>query len=143
MSNFGDLHQFNGKFGLPVARFDHRGPNDVDPELIELRKKHLREEVQEFHDAADAEDHAEMFDALIDIAYLALGTAQVMGFPWQAGWRAVHSANMTKIRATHADESKRASAWDIVKPHDFVPPDIAGVLRAFGWALDKLGGEDA
>ena len=39
------------------------------------------------------------YDALIDLTYVAMGTAYMMGLPWQDLWDEVQRANMSKVRA--------------------------------------------
>jgi predicted HAD superfamily Cof-like phosphohydrolase len=98
----------------------------------------MQEELDEFIDAINRMDHADAFDALIDLVYVAMGTAHLFGYPWQDGWDEVQRANMTKQRAATADQSKRASTWDVVKPPDWTPPDIAGVLKEAGFDVSSL-----
>lgn len=38
-------------------------------------------------------------------------------------WRRVHAANMAKVRATSAEQSKHGSAQDIIKPEGWTAPD--------------------
>lgn len=127
MSNFEDVGRFHRKFGLPT--FDPSRPTSpLDHETLSFRIAFMREELNEFIEAADAEDAAGMFDALIDLVYVAMGTAHLAGFPWEAGWALVQRANMAKVRATSASESKRGSSLDVVKPEGWNAPDIAGVI---------------
>lgn len=77
-------------------------------------------------------------DGLIDLVYVALGTAHLHGFPWDALFDEVQRANMSKVRATHAEQSRRKSTLDVVKPEGFQPPDIVGVLLANGWQGPQL-----
>jgi predicted HAD superfamily Cof-like phosphohydrolase len=65
------------------------------------------------------------FDALIDIVYVALGTAYLQGFPWQRGWLEVQIANMAKRRAV---DGEGRGTGDIRKPEGWKAPDIEGVL---------------
>jgi len=39
------------------------------------------------------------FDSLVDLCYVALGTAYLHRFPFNEGWDRVQAANMQKIRA--------------------------------------------
>lgn len=79
-------------------------------------------------------NHAEAFDGLLDMAYVIFGTAHFLGYPWQQGWRLVHRANMSKIRAKRdGSDSTRGHALDVVKPEGFQPPNIARLLNRFGW----------
>lgn len=128
MSNFGDVGRFHRKFDLPVS---YSTPRAVDKDLLEFRTKFMQEELDEF---AAAKTAADQFDALLDLVYVAMGTAHMMGFPWEAGWARVQQANMAKVRASaDASDSKRGSSWDVVKPEGWLAPDIAGLLDLFGW----------
>lgn len=55
------------------------------------------------------------------------------GIPFRAVWDEVHSANMKKERAKSAADSTRGSKLDVVKPPGWTAPDVAKVLREYGW----------
>jgi len=115
-----DIVAFHNKFELQQADF----PTVILPDgLMAFRVQFLREELDEFIEAIDTNDTMKAFDALIDLVYVAMGTAYLCRFPWVSGWEVVQAANMTKIRAIHADESKRGSQYDVIKPAGWVPPD--------------------
>jgi predicted HAD superfamily Cof-like phosphohydrolase len=134
-TNFQDVGEFHGRFGLPVVVESEGkfGPRPVDDELYEFRRKFMQEELDEFAEGWDEQDHAKMFDALIDLVYVAMGTAHLFGYPWQEGWQKVQAANMSKVRAASPEQSKRQSTWDVVKPPGWQPPDIEGLLQWCGW----------
>lgn len=115
-----DVLEFHKKFEIPVEKY----PAFPTKELLEFRMKFMKEEVQEFEDAVNANDLVKAFDAIIDMVYVALGTAVIMNVPFSKGWDIVHSANMTKMRARHSGESKRGSKFDVIKPPNWIPPDI-------------------
>lgn len=128
-SNFDDVGDFHEKFNLDNVTHRGEGLREVDPSLLEFRVKFLHEELQEFEDALTEGDWAKAFDALLDLAYVTFGTAHLLGFPWQRGWDEVQRANMQKIRAAvDGSDSKRDSAWDVVKPLGWRPPDIEHIL---------------
>lgn len=90
------------------------------------RMKFMLEELNEFKDAYVDGDRVKMFDALIDLVYVATGTALFMGIDpgqWEAGFAAVHQANMAKVRAERPEQSKRGSIFDVVKPEGWVSPE--------------------
>lgn len=124
MTNFKDVRNFHEKFGLTYDGVPRQLPLDVQ----EFRDKFLDEELQEYKEAVYRGDLAQQFDALIDLVYVAMGTAQLHGFPWQKGWELVQAANMAKVKARSALESTRGYALDVVKPHGWTPPDIQTVL---------------
>jgi predicted HAD superfamily Cof-like phosphohydrolase len=141
MTNFGDVGQFNHKFGLPSVIHDG-GPklaDLADPEVqerLELKYTHLSEELQEFWQGWSQDDVEQMADALVDLVYVAMGAAHFLGLPWELLWQEVHRANMRKVRATSADESKRDSVHDVVKPEGWIGPDLASILQHFGLEED-------
>lgn len=149
-TNFDDVGNFHEKFGLDNTTHQDIGPRtQLDPELLSFRIKFMVEELMEFVEAIGASydpitgkvefhgdpiDHALAFDALIDLVYVAFGTAHFMGYPWQLGWRLVQRANMAKVRAKKdASDSKRGSSFDVVKPPGWTPPDIGRLLRQVGF----------
>ena len=137
MTNYRDVGDFHEKFGLHNVRGSQGlGPQEVPDELMEFRVKFMREELQEFVDGFDIGDQAMMADALIDLVYVVMGTAHLMGLPWQELWNEVQRANMTKQRAkADGSDSARGSSFDVVKPPGWTPPDIEGILRRHGWSI--------
>jgi predicted HAD superfamily Cof-like phosphohydrolase len=139
---FRDIAAFHKKFELePTTDPGHRLPDD----LLKFRINCLKEEVQEYCDAVGYEVHnpggesfstvdperfdaAAAFDALIDLVVFAMGTAYLHKFPWDEGWQRVFDANMKKVRAEKASDSKRGSAYDVVKPEGWRPPDLKDLL---------------
>lgn len=57
-----------------------------------------------------------------------------MGLPFNDVWDLVHRANMQKVRAKRAEESKRGSRFDVIKPPGWEAPDesIRFLLREHG-----------
>lgn len=163
-SDHADVGRFHEKFGLDNTTFHDPGPRVVDHELLKFRVKFMLEELLEFMDASGfalvsdpehpnqvkvvenpfflGEDAAGMFDALIDLNYVSLGTAHLLGFPWDEGWDAVQEANMAKERATNETASERGGTWDVVKPEGWKAPDINAILDQYGWFTAKHTDED-
>lgn len=121
---FQDVERFHQKF----ARQPLTTPGFLDPEAEKFRTNFLQEEFDEFKKALAERDLAEALDALIDLTWVALGTAHLMGLPFNAGWDEVVRANMSKVAATRADQSKRGYALDIVKPEGWRGPNIQAVI---------------
>lgn len=124
-TNFQDVKAFHAKFGVPEAG----EPSFLDLHAHEFRAKFMQEELDEFYEAVMCNDMAGAGDALIDLVYVALGTAAMMGLPWQAMWDEVQRANMSKVRATSAGASKRGTALDVIKPDGWVGPQHMQFLR--------------
>jgi predicted HAD superfamily Cof-like phosphohydrolase len=135
--NFQDVQDFHDKFGIPRAS----QPTLLVGEALAFRIKFLEEEIREFKEAHEALEAGRITpdvalelaaDALIDETYVAMGTADMMGLPWDKLWDEVHRANMEKVRATEASQSKRGSALDIIKPDGWVAPDHRPALGLAG-----------
>jgi len=139
---FRDIGRFHDKFELkPTEDPGHRLPGDV----LKFRIKFMYEELGEYLEAVGmctgsdkvvpnvfADNHKfdaeQAFDALIDLAYVALGTAFLHRFPFNEGWDRVQEANMKKVRASSEEQSKRGSKFDVVKPEGWKPPILADLL---------------
>lgn len=119
-----DLMLFHQKFDMP----EEAHPAFLTPQLMKFRLDFLEEEVRETRDAYNERDLAKVADGLVDTVYVAIGTAELMGLPFDALWREVQRANMQKTRAIHESESKRSSVFDVIKPEGWQPPDIERVL---------------
>lgn len=133
-----DILDFHRKFGI-----EYEGkPRMLDPELYSFRSRFMREEYREYilsteglinelsmvvRDPGMIVIHMEKaLDALVDLVYVALGTAHLHGFDFNEAWRRVHAANMKKIRAPNAEASMAATgrghAADVIKPPGWEPP---------------------
>lgn len=130
----GDMIEFHTKFGL-----EYTGkPRALPKELADFRAKFMQEELDEYNlhrhaaageaaqkplDSASYAYHLEhMLDAIIDKLYVDIGTAYLHGFNVREAWRRVHAANMAKVRAERAEDSKRGSTFDVIKPPGWSPP---------------------
>lgn len=156
-----DIRQFHEHFELAYEGAPRALPTDMQ----EFRSKFLREEVTEYDDAVAAlaiseanasqwaseyperdpksspywvdivDNRALAFDALIDLVYVALGTAYLHGFNFPEGWRRVHEANMAKVRVENVEQSLagsgRGSVYDVVKPEGWLAPDHRDLVVPF------------
>jgi predicted HAD superfamily Cof-like phosphohydrolase len=120
-----DIKDFHEKFGLPY----NGGPRNMTPEMADFRIKFLQEELDEFIEGVKHDDLEKQFDALIDLVYVALGTAYLQGFPFQRGWQRVQEANMKKERTGRQSMSKRGSSLDITKPRGWTPPYLTDLVN--------------
>lgn len=117
------VHKFHKKFGLPLGDEDKLSQ---DTEAQQFRIGFMQEELDEFKLAIENCDRVKAFDALLDLAYVVYGTALFMGIDpatWFYGMEAVQAANMAKERATSADQSKRGTSLDVVKPIGWRGPE--------------------
>lgn len=161
-TNFHDVGDFHEKFKLDNVSNRGAGPRPTNKQLMDFRIRFMQEELDEFCLGAQEGDHEKMFDALLDLAYVVLGSAQVLGYPWQEGWDEVQRANMTKERcaldhkfeahsvdsdlcihygANHEPcgqpkhrHSLRGSINDVIKPPGWTPPDLKSILKR--WNFD-------
>lgn len=142
---FADVAEFHEKFGLT---YDGK-PRALLGELGDFRLKFLREELREYAKAMYEASYEvqfrpemvaskleDMLDALVDLVYVAIGTAQLHGFDFREAWQRVHAANMTKVRATSKLESARGTTYDVVKPTGWLPPSHEDLV------MDHAHGDD-
>lgn len=145
LTDFDAVGEFHKKFGLPVANAPSQA---LEPVVRDFRIRFMLEELSEYCSAHGIEltyqltrasddvgqftkpDLPAAFDALIDLVYVALGTAHMHRFPWQDGFDAVQKANMLKERAaSDGSNSRRGSSFDVVKPAGWTAPDMAAILK--------------
>lgn len=121
MSNFSDVEDFSRKMGLPMPE----RPQLLDEETADFRIRFMQEELKEFILAHAEGDLTEAADGLIDLAYVVMGTAVMMGLPWEELWDEVQRTNMKKRRGT----TDRSAKLDCIKPPGWKPPDLESILR--------------
>jgi predicted HAD superfamily Cof-like phosphohydrolase len=116
-----------------VREFHQRflGDARATPGLVEDRKLLMRsrlivEEAGEFVAAAAARDLVGMADALVDLLYVAYGTAVVLGLDLEPLFAEVHRSNMTKRPAEEC-------GGKVVKGPAFSAPRLRGLLEQQGW----------
>ena len=117
-SNVLELH---AKFGLPIGE----RPAMLTHELFGKRSTFMMEELVEFQEAHWERDLVKAADSLLDLVYVAKGTAVCMGLPWEALWRHVHAANMRKSVVGSGDGGHK---FHLGKPPGWVSPN--GAIRA-------------
>lgn len=133
-SNFDDVGDFSEMIGLDNVTWHGAGPREVPEELAKLRRTLIEEELKEWLDAIEAGDIDEQADALVDLVYVVMGTAQVYGFPWHELWNDVQRANMTKKRAeADGSNSKRGNGFDAYKPEGWIGPRTHDIMLKNGF----------
>ena len=118
------LLEFNNAFEIP--KMD--SPGLSNGELIELRIKLLKEEVEEYAEAARAGDLVEVLDALADIGYILAGTIINHGMQhiYDDAFNEVHRSNMAKLvdgKVLRREDGK------VMKPEGWQPPNLAQFLE--------------
>jgi NTP pyrophosphatase (non-canonical NTP hydrolase) len=116
-----DIEDFHKKFGL-----ERRKGIENNKDLVDFRIKFLEEELDEFIDAVRTVDDVKALDALVDIVYVAMGTAYLLDYPFWAAWSEVQKANMKKVKK----ESAR-SKFDVIKPERWKEPNMKMILDVF------------
>ncbi len=99
------VDEFHAAFGLPrpVAP-----PVEVDPDLVRLRMRLLREEFEEAMDELAKLVHVKTYDEarpilrdllkeLCDVRYVTEGAAVSLGLPIDEAYAEVHASNMSKL----------------------------------------------
>lgn len=124
----GMIAEFHEKFGLEYSG----APRQLQPEVSQFRQMFHMEEAREYAGCAATGDMHGMLDALVDQVYVCLGTAYLHGFDFNEAFRRVHEANMKKVRAMHAGESKRGSSFDVVKSEGWTAPDLTDLVDVCG-----------
>ena len=125
------VREFSERFGIPIPPV----PTQLNGEAFQYRLNFMHEELEEFAEAWGSNSIVDQADALVDLVYVALGTAAMMGLPWDQIFEAVHKANMQKVRALPDDMESR-HALDVRKPPGWTGPEveIGAVLASHGWA---------
>lgn len=121
-SNYSDTKEFLDKLRIEVKKV----PSLPAYSDKIKRYEHMLEECEEFLEANDLQG---VVDSLIDIVYIALGTANMCGVDeetWNKCWARVHKANMAK-EVNHNLSNKKLGVY---KPKGWVAPDFADVLGA-------------
>ncbi len=144
---FRDVYDFHRRFDLMAAVV----PRHLTRRKLKERAEFLLEELKEFCGAAGLsimpdrgdglpivvdyggdQDLAQQADALVDLVYVALGTAVMLGLPWDVLWADVQRANLAKVRGT----TKRGHTVDVTKPEGWVGPRTGAILAAAGYDPD-------
>lgn len=126
MSYYNAVQQFHSK----VLGIEDTLPTFVLPVEFSQRIDFMEEEIEELGQAYIDKDMIGVADALADLVYVALGTAHMMGIPFDQVFKVVHAANMRKLRGM----TKRGMVFDACKPEGWVGPEaeIAAILKEAG-----------
>lgn len=152
---FKDVGEFHTKFGLHAVSQSRAGlivtgtfpPGPAaalfSQEAIDFRTEFLDEELDEFKKGLAEGDAAQVADALVDLVYVALGTAHLFGFPFQQLWDDVQRANLAKERAAaDGSNSKRGSSLDVIKPEGWQGPQTGRILATHGFKVPAESFDD-
>lgn len=120
-----DVRDFHTKFGF-------RDTWKPTKHNLEQRAEMKQEEVDEFKEAVRSGDRIAQIDAIIDLIYFALGTADLLDINFDEHWQAVQDANMEKVRGTKSTRPN-SGGFDCIKPEGWVPPEArhAEILKDY------------
>lgn len=116
---FQDVLEFHKKF---VPNQIAKLPMWPSYDIMLLRGKLIREEIEELIKAFDNADFEGIVDGSLDLVYVLLGTLVAMGVDARPAWQEIQRANMAKEGGGLRGDGK------VMKPEGWVPPDIVGVL---------------
>lgn len=122
----GHVREFHDAFGIPNAQDPLA---DIGDREALLRYKLIREENEEYLDAALRGDLVEVADALGDILYILCGTLLKHGLQHKidAVFREIQRSNMSKLgadgRPIYREDGK------VMKGPGYFRPDIAAILE--------------
>ena len=125
MPRYEDVQDFLIKFRI---RQNEIPDADTDLGILDKRFQHMQEELMEFMYSKNCDDLHGMVDALIDLVYVAYGTAAILGLnseQWQECFEEVHRANMEKVKDTK-DKSHKVG---VKKPDGWKAPDFTDILK--------------
>lgn len=107
------------------------------PKLLPLSdhynlRYNLENAIFAYQKAYENNDENEMVKSLVELYLVALDGAFRMGFDrqrWNILWDDVQRANMSKERAVRPEQSKRGSAWDVIKPQGWQGPKTDELVK--------------
>ena len=126
---FGDQARFMRACGQTTGEFNY--------EQCSLYEELLREEVTDRTYSIMHDDAKEEFDADLDILVVHIGRMLSRWHPAMiaAGWQEVMRSNMSKCVRDENGQYTVIKREDgkILKPDEYSPPDLAAVMRKFGY----------
>lgn len=122
MTNYEMVAEFHQAFNVNAPD----EPTALAWDRLQLRKKLITEEWQEWIDGLLSEDFVEQVDALLDLLYVTYGTLVEMGVNADKGFAEVHRSNMSKLDE-NSDPIYREDG-KVLKSALFTPPDLESVI---------------
>lgn len=130
LTNFEQIEQFQRAAGAKRPST----PALPEPDLLRFRQQLIREEYEEVVGAIETAvagwrqnsppDVVQLAHELADLLYVVYGTFSAMGVDADAVFTEVHRANMEKMGGPRRADGK------LLKPADWQPADVAGVIAA-------------
>jgi predicted HAD superfamily Cof-like phosphohydrolase len=117
---FAQVTEFHDAYGVSAPIKPIRLPDDI----LLLRCELIREEFQEYRQAAAVGDNAAIAKELADLAYVVIGTAVAHGLVQFANiFDEVHRSNMSKL--DDSGKPIRREDSKVLKGPNYVPPDLS------------------
>lgn len=110
------VEDFHQKVGANVSD----SPSMTTPDERRFRASLIAEELREYEEATTIEG---VYDALVDILYVTLGSFVSHGLDAEAGFREVHRSNMTK------ENCRIKTGEKVPKGPNYSPPDLLSILE--------------
>ena len=110
MTNFDKVVDFNKTFNVKTFDKPLTSLFSEHPNIVELRMKLIREEVEELEQAVKEHDMKETIDALSDILYVVYGMGDALGINLDNTFDMVHRSNMSKVCNTE-NEAQETVQW--------------------------------
>jgi predicted HAD superfamily Cof-like phosphohydrolase len=122
--SYENVEEFLRKMKIPQAA----SPRLLADDVMKKRYNHLIEEANEFAHSNAMSDLDGVVDSLIDVVYVALGTASMLGLTqdqWEDCFERVHIANMQK----RAVKDEGGHKLGVEKPEGWEAPNFKGILE--------------
>lgn len=118
MDWYQNILDFHRKLKQHIEPFPRIPPDHIQT----LRRKLVREEVNELLDGVDDNDLVKIADGGADSIVVILGTMISYGIDLRPIWREIHSTNMAKVGGSTRADGK------ILKPNGWLPPRVKELL---------------
>lgn len=117
--------EMHRKFGLDDGV---ETPHHLTPDERHFRIVAMQEELDEF---AEATTLADALDALVDLQVFLFGTVYRMGMAdiYDEAFNRVMNANLAKVLAGDATQSKRGFKRDLIKPTGWQAPNLKDLVN--------------
>ena len=119
MTNFESVRKFMKTFGQEVKTSAEFPENKI----VELRKKLIDEEFNEFMAAFGMQDEVEQLDAVCDIIWVCAGYAHSKGWDLNKAFAEVGRSNYSKFPT-----KKDPKTGKVLKSKNFTPPDLKKLI---------------
>ena len=112
------VKDFHYKYGITV----NEKPTIPDEKTRKLRMILIEEEFKEFIEATQSGNIVQIADAIVDLMYIAYGSAVSYGIDVEPIFHEVHRSNMTK-------EGNMREDGKVLKGNGWKPPNVESLLR--------------